>query len=181
MRCPMCGKEFDVREAVMSEAEVEWNMEVVPAFSNAHYSLVYEYVMLFDVYPFRKRFLTVLRLLKDLLKLYLKGKFEWKKRIYSISRDGVVEALKITCSRTFEPPLKNHNWLKTVMIGISEKELKNVRDQQDRALRKREAGIRRPTTEPPPDDDDCISIGEFARQENLDVAGLANMIGKKML
>jgi hypothetical protein len=183
MRCPLCGEKFNPVDAMLDAEWLEILSEVLPTFG-AHAKPAFEYVEKFGVNPLRMKSKKILRLLKEVSKLFTSGRYSYHKKTYFISKAGVVEAFGIVNNKHFDNPIENHNYLKKVMIGISDRELKEVRDKQDRALRKRESGIRNRKASPDEalakPDDDCISIGEFARQTNKDVATLANMVGRKM-
>lgn len=183
MRCPMCGEDFNPLDAMMDAEWREIMVDVIPTFSG-HGKITFEYVENFGTNPIRMKGKKILRLLKELSKLVTSGRFTYKKKTYVISQRGVLEAFGIVNNRHFESPLQNHNYLKSVMIGIAEKELKGVRDEQDRALRKREAARghveTRHALSVSVQDNECISIGEFARQGNVDVATLAANVGRKM-
>ena len=144
---------------------------MVPIFG-PHARLVFEYVEKFGTNPIRMKSRKILRLMSEVSKLFSSGRFSYRKRAYSISRQGVLASLSVVNNKNFESPLENHNYLKKVMIQVAERELKERRDILDRDLRKRESRGRFSHDE--------ISIGEFARQANPDVGALAGIIGRKM-
>jgi len=140
IRCPECGKKFDYREAVMDET---WRdiIGLLPRFGS-HGKLVFEYVEKFDTNPLRAKSKKVLRLLSEIAKLYESGSFSWRRNTYSISKSGVIEALRVTCNKNFAEPLENHNYLKKVMVTVSDRERKEKRDRLDREQRERESAAR---------------------------------------
>jgi len=177
MRCPLCDEEFDPVDAIMDAEWREILVDVMPTFAG-HGKIAFEYVEKFGTNPVKLKSRKILRLMKELSKLFTSGRFSYQKKVYVISQAGVLEAFGIVNNKNFGNPLENHNYLKKVMMQISDRELKEKRVGLDRDLRKRETGIRRQTTddgERKPEEDE-ISIGEFARQADVDVAALAGMI-----
>ena len=140
IRCPKCGTRFDYREAVMDQTWREI-IALLPRFGS-HGKLAFEYIEKFDTNPLKAKSRNVLRLLKELSKLYESESFKWRKNTYSISKSGVLEAVQITCNKNFSEPLENHNYLKKVMITIAGRELKEKRDRLDREQRERESAAR---------------------------------------
>lgn len=137
IRCPKCLHEFGLLEA---SADDDWRaiINLLPAFGpNAQ--LVFEYCELFGVTPLRVKAKKLLRLLDWMARLFAYKKFKFQKKEYSISEAGLREALSVVCNRHFETPLTEHNYLKKVMVGISERERKEARDRADREQREREA------------------------------------------
>ena len=179
MRCPNCGEKFNPADAMLDAEWLEIISDVMPTFG-AHAKLAFEYVENFGVNPLRMKSKKILRLLKDVSKLFASGRYSYQKKTYAISKAGVVEAFGIVNNKHFDHPIENHNYLKKVMIGISEREGKEASRERDRVLREKEEGGRMKDENAGPISDDCISIAEFARQTNKDVASLANMIGRKM-
>ena len=171
MRCPVCGGDFHVADAMMDAEWREILTVVVPVFG-PHARLVFEYVEKFGTNPIRMKSRKILRLMSEVSKLFSSGRFSYRKRAYSISQKGAPASLSVVNNKNFESPLENHNYLKKVMIQVAERELKEKRDVLDRDLRKRESQGHF--------SDDEISIGEFARQTNRDVGALAGIIGNKM-
>ena len=134
--CPKCSHKFDYREAVIDE---DWRsiIKLLPVFGT-HNKLVFEYVEQFGINPLRIKSSKVLRLLRQMGKLFESESFEWRKSNKSISKSGIVEALEIVVNKNFDIPLENHNYLKKVMVGISEKEVKEKSVIAEKQLRKRE-------------------------------------------
>jgi len=182
MRCPMCGEKFNPADAMLDAEWLEIISDVMPTFGG-HAKLAFEYVENFGVNPLRMRSKKILRLLREISKLFASGRYNYHKKTYLISKAGVVEALGVVNNKHFDNPIENHNYLKKVMIGISEREGKEASRERDRVLRDKEAGIMgrcQGAVVRGRDADDCISSGEFARQKNVDVATLAGKIGRKM-
>ena len=134
--CPKCAYKFDYREAVMDD---DWReiIGLLPVFER-HDKLVFEYVEKFGINPLRIKGSKVLRLLRQIARLFEKGSFEWRKSNKSISKSGIVEALEIVSNKNFDTSLENHNYLKKVMVGIAEREAKEKSARAERELRKSE-------------------------------------------
>ena len=136
MRCPICSGDFDVREAMMDS---EWRdiISLLPTFGG-HGKLVFEYVEKFGVNPLRVKSKKILRLLTEMSGLLRAGEFIYQKRKYSASKGVVIEAIKVVNNKHFENPLENHNYLKKVMISLSDEEAKEESKRAERELRLKE-------------------------------------------
>lgn len=174
MRCPECGEIFNVADAMMDAEWREIMLEVVPAFG-PHARLAFEYVEKFGTNPMRMKSKKILRLLKEVQRLFASGRFVYQTKTYKISQPGVLASLGTVCNREFDRPLTNHNYLKQVMIQQAKDELKQKRVELDRDLKKREEGSSVRQFE-----DDEISREEFKRQAGYDISKLAGMIGREM-
>jgi len=172
MRCPHCGKILDIREAMIDD---DWRaiFKLLDEL-DGHGRLFLEYIENFSVHPLRLKTKKIRRLLEELHELYHSGIFKFKNKTYRISKNGVVEALKAVCNKHFEPPLTNHNYLKQVMIGISEREEKERIAEQERKLRQKEDAIRNYGIR----DEETISAQEFKKRKGIE--SLASLIGKKL-
>ena len=173
IRCTKCGEMIDPKEG---QAEGDWVdiIRLLPAFEK-HSRLAFEYVELFSIMPLRIKGKKILRLLKGIAKLFESETFVFNRRAYKISKAGIVEALKIVCNKNFTAPLENHNYLMKVMIGISERELKERRDAEDKLLKKKEEIKRSGTGDQEPGED--ITAQEF--KERHGIKSLADQIGSK--
>jgi len=161
--------------------DMEWGeiIRLLPVFGS-HARLAFEYVELFGVLPLRMKGKKILRLLQDVALLLRTGSFRYQRREYHISEPGIWEALRIVCNKHFEQPLENHNYLKKVMIGISERERKEARDAAEREQKQREERLRgRPMTADGRQmtvDGRAMSAEEFKRRAGVE--SLAGLIGK---
>ncbi len=153
--------------------DMEWGeiIRLLPAFGS-HARLAFEYVELFGVLPLRMKGKKILRLLQDVSALLRTGSFRYQRREYHISEPGIWEALRIVCNKHFEQPLENHNYLKKVMIGISERERKEARDAAEREQKQREERLRKGVS----GDGRAMSAEEFKRRAGVE--SLAGIIGK---
>ncbi|MCE5256057.1 MAG: hypothetical protein LLF89_04340 [Spirochaetaceae bacterium] len=95
-------------------------------------------------------------LLESVKRLFDAGEFSWQKRLYKISQAGIVEALNTVSLRNFDTPLTNHNYLKTVMVTIAEREEKESARIREKKLREKEEGLRNAHRDP----DDNLSYEE---------------------
>lgn len=179
MRCPMCGEKFNPADAMMDADWLEIISDVMPTFG-AHAKLALEYVEKFGTNPIRMKGKKILRLLKEVQKLFTGGRFVYQKKTYRISSAAVVASIGTVNNREFDRPLTNHNYLKQVMIQAAKDELKQKRVGLDRELKKREDGGRMAAGSVRRFEDDEISIDEFARQTKQDISKLAGKVGRKM-
>ncbi len=173
IRCTKCGEEINPQEG---QAENEWVdiIRLLPSFGN-HSRLAFEYVELFGVVPLRMKGKKILRLLRDVAALFGNERFSFQKKTYRISKSGIAEALGVVCNKHFAAPLENHNYLKKVMITISERELKEQRALEDRRQREREQEIIGQRSLQP--ENDGISAEEFKRRKGI-VGSLVDRIGR---
>ena len=137
--CPYCKNTIDPLAAMMDEDWVQI-IKMLPSFGN-HSRLVFEYTELFGTSPVRMKGKKILRLLKQVKTLFESGEFRYRKSGYRISQAGIIEALTITCNKHFATPLEDHNYLKKVMITISEEEHRAKSIESEKALRKKEQRI----------------------------------------
>jgi len=149
MRCPICGGDFDMRDAMM---DAEWReiIGLLPSFGG-HGKLVFEYVEKFGVNPLRIKSKKILRLLTDMSKLFRSGEFVYKRRKYSASNVVVIEAIKVVNNKHFAEPIENHNYLKRVMISLAEEASREESKRGEKRLREKEhllkSAIRNPQSE----------------------------------
>jgi hypothetical protein len=109
---------------------------------NAH--LVWAYIELFGVTPMRAKTKKIRVILEEIKGLFDSGAFKYQKRKYEISQAGIAEALNIVIHRHFETHLDSHNYLKKIMIGISEREGRESGKIAEKDLRKKEDRMRHP-------------------------------------
>ncbi|WKZ32947.1 MAG: hypothetical protein QY316_00645 [Thermodesulfobacteriota bacterium] len=139
LKCPRCIYEYDVREATKDKdliAIIEMQADFAP-----HSRLVFEYSELFQTTrPLKPA--KLLRILTEVRDIWTGEKFAFQKRVYEISKAGIVQGMKTVCNKRFEAGLENHNYLKKVLISISEEEAKRRSAQAEKELREREARLR---------------------------------------
>ena len=180
MRCPFCGKDYDPREGLIND---DWReiFSLLPSFE-VNSRLIFEYCECFGISPMSMRTKKLLRLLTEMSRLYQAGRFTYRKRIYDISNAGLIEAIRIVCDKNFPEPLDNHNYLKKVMLGISEKEGKTQSIEQERTLRRKEEDIMTGKREEV-EDEGWMSAAEFKRikgvESLVDLIGSGGQVEKK--
>ena len=176
IRCPKCGEQFRLQAG---QAEGEWAeiISLLPEFGR-NGRLVFEYVELFSVVPLRGKGKKILRLIKQMAALFGSEKFNFQKKEYRVSKAGIVEALSVVCNKQFSACLENHNYLKKVMIGISEREQKERRDRADKDLRKREEAVGRVGSKQYAVEEEVITADEFKKKRGIE--SLAGKIGKNV-
>ncbi|MCE5212972.1 MAG: hypothetical protein LLG40_15630 [Deltaproteobacteria bacterium] len=106
-----------------------------------HSSAVMGYVSLFGVTPFHLKAAKFRRIMEGMVKLFDARTFNYQKKVFRISHAGIVEALDICIKKNFNEQLENDNYLKKVMIGISEREEKTASRTAEKDLREKESGL----------------------------------------
>lgn len=169
--CLHCGKKFNLLEARMDE-ELREIIRLLPRFGG-YQKLAMEYVELFGVTPMRIKTAKMLRLLGQVATFLEKEEFEFERKTYRISKRGVAEALNITCNKHFDRPLRDHNYMKTVMISISEREQRERSVEGEKKLRKKEERIRGGVRDEP-----GVSLKDFKKRQGI--GDLVDGIGKSL-
>lgn len=138
LACPGCGRKIDLETAALDELARE-EIALGACFGpQAH--LVWAYIELFGCRPVSTPHRT-LALLQGLKRLWDAESFTFNKRLYPISHAGIAEALGIACRQNFTNRLTNDNYLKKVMITISEREAQEKSRASERDLRRKEASL----------------------------------------
>ena len=152
------------------EADLQAIIDMMPAFGTRPASLVLGYCHLFGVTPFRIKAKKLRLILEEMKRLFDAQAFSYQKKNYPISHAGIAEALDIVIKKHFETPLDSHNYLKKIMIGISEREGKDKSRLGEKELRKREADLVNREARP----------SEAEAKENIQrIVNLVDSIGKK--
>lgn len=138
--CPYCHKRLNLMDLQL-ESDLMAIIRMQPLFGR-HADLVWGYIELFGITPRTAKAKKIRTLLDDMRTLLETGGFSYQKKRYRISRDGIVEALNIMVRRNFEMPLTNHNYLKTIMIPISEREGKAAGRKSEEDLKAKEERLR---------------------------------------
>lgn len=140
--CPYCREGFHLEDYLKDSIMVQV-IRMLPEFGQ-HSRLVWEYAELFGISPpLNARKLH--RVMSEVLEIFKAGGFEFQRRRYEISRDGLAAALRTTCNALGargSVPLQNHNYLKKVAIGIAEDESKGRSKENEKELRIKEQGSR---------------------------------------
>ncbi len=105
--------------------EMQGDEDIVAIISMATYfgkngNLVWAYVELFGVTPMRGKTKKIRVILEEMKGLFDSQAFKYQKRKYEISQVGIAEALNNVIHRHFETHLDSHNYLKKIMIGVSD-------------------------------------------------------------
>jgi hypothetical protein len=135
--CPHCRKELDFME-LKQDSDLYAIIKMQPVFGKYSH-LAWAYVELFGVLPMSKHTAKIRSILEVLKMVFQAEAFTFNKKRYSISQAGIAEALNVVVLKNFQDRLENHNYLKKVMIGISEREERESGKQAERDLRKKEA------------------------------------------
>ncbi len=136
LRCPYCRRELDLSD-LQEENDITAIIRMVPAFGQ-NANLVWAYVDLFGISPLGKKAKKARHLFGEMKALFDTEEFSYNKKRYKISRAGICEALNTVVKRNFETPLDSHNYLKRVMIGISEREFSEAGREAEKELRRKE-------------------------------------------
>lgn len=138
--CPYCSKELNLMDLKLEE-DLNAIIKMQPLFGRQA-NLVWAYVSLFGVTPMKAKTAKIRALLEEVKTLFEQERFSYQKKIYPISAAGIVRALDITVKKNFSEHLENHNYLKKVMIGISEEESRQASKAAEKGLRAREERLR---------------------------------------
>ncbi len=143
-KCPYCRKNLNFLE-LQEESDLMAIIRLQPYFGK-HRDLVWAYCELFGITPLKTRAKKLRLILTEIKTLLEAGAFSFEKKRYAISPAGIIEALGAVARRNFDRPLTNHNYLKSVMITIAEREGQAAGKQAEKDLRAKEdnlqAGIR---------------------------------------
>ncbi len=135
--CPNCNKEFDFMDIQISK-DLQYVIAALPSFGTRYSHLVMGYAQLFGVTPMHLKAKKLRLIIEEMKKLFDAQSFTWQKKTYAISHAGIAEALDICIKKNFSEHLENHNYLKKVMVGISEREGKEGSRRAEKDLRARE-------------------------------------------
>jgi len=123
---------------VITDKDLRYVIAALPSFGTRYSHLVMGYAQLFGVTPMHVKAKKLRLIIEEMKKLFDAQSFTWQKIIYPISHAGIAEALDICLKKNFTEHLENHNYLKKVMVGISEREGKGKSKQAEKDLRARE-------------------------------------------
>ena len=141
--CPYCNETFDL-EAYLKDSVMIQVIRMLPDFG-PHARLAWEYAELFRIGPplnARKLY----RVLAEVREMFVGQGFDFQKRRYEISREGLATALRATCNgvgATGRSPLQNHNYLKKCAIQIAGEEAGKKSREAERKMREEEEKLRR--------------------------------------
>lgn len=134
--CPYCSKELNIMQIQMDK-DLRYVFDALPSFGTRYSNLVMGYCQLFGVTPFLIKAKKLRILIEEMKRLFDSQAFSYQKKTYQISHAGIAEALDIMIKRNWPEPLDSHNYLKKVMITISDRENRDRsrtadKDQHDR-------------------------------------------------
>ena len=151
---------------VIIDKDLRYVITALPSFGTRYAHLFMGYAQLFGVTPMHIKAKKLRLIIEEMKKLFDAQSFTWQKKIYPISHAGIAEALDICLKKNFTEHLENHNYLKKVMVGISEREGKGKSKQAEMDLRVREdrslSGAGYPQAEETP-----VVVTEKQAQANL--------------
>lgn len=122
-------------------------IKMLPVFGK-HHNLAWAYIELFGITPMRPKTKKIRILLEEMKALFDAQAFNYQKKQYQITQAGIAEALNVVIHRHFADRLESHNYLKKIMIGISEREAGTAGREAEKSLRKKEDGLRHPHSRP---------------------------------
>jgi hypothetical protein len=137
--CPYCRESFEL-EAYLKDSIMLQVIRMLPEFGG-HARLVWEYAERFGISPplnARKLY----RVMLEILEIFMTGGFDFQKRRYEISREGIAQALRTVCNAQIKGALTGQNYLKRVMIPIAEAEGQKKGKENERKSRIQESGLR---------------------------------------
>lgn len=140
--------------------------------------LVFEYIELFGVNPLKLKGGKVLRLIKQVKQVADGEAFTYNRKKYRVSKAGVFEGLQVCCNKNFDTPLENHNYLKKVLVSISEREEKERSVEGERKLREKEDGIRERSGSKDASMGKGMSMAEYQRRKKR-IDSLGDQVGKE--
>lgn len=121
--------------------DLEYVIAALPSFGSRYAYLVMGYAQLFGITPMQVKAKKLRLIITAMKTLFDSESFTWEKKLYPISHAGIAEALDIMIKRNFIKHLTNHNYLKTIMIDISEREGKEKSRTAEKDLHKKEANL----------------------------------------
>jgi len=162
------------------ESDLHAIIKMMPLFEK-HAHLVSGYCMLFGITPLKIKAKKFRLLLEEMKTLIEQERFSYQQKIYAISAAGIVRALDVVVKKNFAEHLENHNYLKKVMIGISEEEAKDAGRAAEKDLRAKEKEIMAGKRDGDKSSGSSVgsigSIGSGKRTEESDAAGLERVRG----
>lgn len=126
---------------IQMDKDLRFVFDVLPSFGTRYSNLVMAYCCLFGVTPFQIKAKKLRLIMEEMKRLFDAQSFTFQRKKYEISHAGIAEALDLCIKKNFEQHLENHNYLKKVMMTISEREGKDKSKSTEKDLRTREAGF----------------------------------------
>lgn len=172
LTCPYCKKELDIMTIEMDK-DLRFVFEALPSFGTRYSHLVMGYCQLFGVTPFSVKAKKLRLIIEEMKRLFDAQAFGYQKQSYRISHAGIGEALDLVIKKNFPDHLENHNYLKKVMITISEREQKDGTRTAEAEMKAREDKQRACGDRVRRDTGDGVeeTITETQRRRNLERLG----------
>lgn len=142
---------------VFQEGDMAAIIRMLPTFGR-HANVVMGYCYQFGVSPLSLKAKKLRNLLTEIKTLFETECFSFEKRRYRINQAGIAEALAAVEKMTFHAPLNTHNYLKKIMIGISERQGKAAGRQSEEDLRSREGRMMAGQREPHPVPEEQVTV-----------------------
>ena len=140
LTCPHCGESF-AAESVAQGRDLAEYIAILDGFGS-YACTVREYIGLFKAGPESKqRLSTKLKLARELERLWRTGEFSSNRVTYRLSHSDIANALHVTVQAMgHKCGLKNHNYLKKVMLPEARRQAAKQETERERA---RQTGIDR--------------------------------------
>lgn len=152
---------------VITDKDLRYVIAALPSFGTRYSHLVMGYAQLFGVTPMHIKAKKLRLIIEEMKKLFDTQAFAWQKKTYSISHAGIAEALDVCVKKNFTEHLENHNYLKKVLVGISEREGKENSKRAEKDLRGRESNALAGGGHPQKEEKIPVPVTERQAQANL--------------
>jgi hypothetical protein len=177
LSCPVCKSKFTIAQAMHEKAMSEM-IELAANFGK-NWGLVFEYTECFRQEQWGSvREQKRLRLLKEIWKLFEKNEFEIQSKRYRTDWTKIIAAIR-TVVDTDKFGVKNHNYLKRVLLGLDAERVSaegmTAREETERES-SRASGGERPKVKGERDGEE-ISGAQYMKDH--DIGSLVEEIGSK--
>jgi hypothetical protein len=169
LSCPVCENKFDIEEAAKEAIHNE--IADLAAKFGPHWTFVLAYIMCFRQSKYgRCRIEKRHLLLKELYCIFDSERFEFNGKKYRITKkiltDGMYTVVKQDVFK-----LKNHNYLKQVLIGNGAERISAEGLTAEEERKRDDPGHRRRETE------DFVSVTDYKKRHNIE--SLVDQIGDR--
>ncbi|MBN1495921.1 MAG: hypothetical protein JXA07_04075 [Spirochaetes bacterium] len=162
--CWKCGTKNDVGAALRDE-DFTAILTLSGSFGRET-ALVWAYIELFGVLPLDRNLKKVRLIMGELRALFDAGSFKFQKQEYTISHEGIAEALNTIVHRHWTDRMQNHNYFKKIMIAISERESGVEQKRDEEKLRMKERDLQFGAGQPITDEErqaNIIRVGDILK------------------
>jgi hypothetical protein len=183
LTCPHCGESF-AAEAVSQGRDLAEYMSIIDSFGT-YACTVRDYIGLFKARPDSKQKLSAkLKVARELSVLWRNAEFSFNRVAYQIGRPEIANALHDTVqAMAGKCGLKNHNYLKKVMLDDARRQAANKEKHEDQA---RKAGFgrdnqaaRQTRQQPAPEEEDMRPLWELPLE--IQAEGYARITSNRMM